>query len=75
MIKATQALTLLFIALKLCSVIDWSWWWVLAPTWIPMTIAGGLLAFTIAVHVLLERKATPEEKLAMKIREYSKKIT
>lgn len=23
-------LTLLFIALKLCEVIDWSWWWVLA---------------------------------------------
>ena len=23
-------LSLLFIALKLCEVIDWSWWWVLA---------------------------------------------
>ena len=21
-----------FIVLKLCKVIDWSWWWVLAPT-------------------------------------------
>ena len=22
-----------FIVLKLCGIIDWSWWWVLAPTW------------------------------------------
>lgn len=29
-----DALTLLFIALKLGDVIDWSWWWVLSPQWI-----------------------------------------
>ena len=23
-----------FIVLKLCGVIDWSWWWVLSPVWI-----------------------------------------
>lgn len=23
-----------FIVLKLCDVIDWSWWWVLSPVWI-----------------------------------------
>lgn len=26
-------LGLLFITLKLIGVIDWSWWWVLAPFW------------------------------------------
>ena len=26
-------LFLLFIGLKLCGVIDWSWWWVTAPFW------------------------------------------
>lgn len=31
-------LTLLFIGLKLCGVIAWSWWWVLAPTWIPVAL-------------------------------------
>ena len=25
-------LTIVFIVLKLCKVIDWSWWWVLFPT-------------------------------------------
>lgn len=27
-------LTLAFIVLKLTGCIDWSWWWVLSPTWI-----------------------------------------
>lgn len=42
-----------FIVLKLCKVINWSWWWVTAPFWIPigigvlLIIVGGmLLAFT-----------------------------
>jgi len=41
-------LTLLFIGLKLCGVITWSWLWVLAPLWIPVT-----LAVVIYVIVLL----------------------
>jgi fatty acid desaturase len=40
------ALTLLFIALKLTGYITWSWWWVLAPLWIPV-----LLVFTVALIV------------------------
>ena len=27
-------LTIVFIILKLCKVITWSWWWVLSPLWI-----------------------------------------
>lgn len=37
------ALTLLFIYLKLTEEIAWSWWLVLAPSWIP-----ALISFTIA---------------------------
>ena len=33
-------LTIVFIVLKLIKVINWSWWWVLAPTWIPLAIAA-----------------------------------
>lgn len=36
-----------FIVLKLCKVIDWSWWWVLAPTWIPLGIAGFCILFAL----------------------------
>lgn len=31
-------LALLFIGLKLGGVITWSWWWVLAPLWIPIAL-------------------------------------
>jgi hypothetical protein len=32
----TSMLLVAFIVLKLCKVIDWSWWWVLSPIWIPL---------------------------------------
>lgn len=36
-------LTLVFIALKLTHVIDWSWWWVLSPLWILAAIVIFIL--------------------------------
>lgn len=39
-------LTVLFIGLKLTGYIDWSWWWVLSPLWIPLAVAA--LFLTIA---------------------------
>lgn len=32
-------ITLALIAMKLFSVIGWSWWWVLSPIWVPAVIA------------------------------------
>lgn len=29
-----EALTIAFIVLKLCKVIDWAWLWVVSPMWI-----------------------------------------
>jgi hypothetical protein len=39
-------LFLIFLVLKLTNYIDWSWWWVTAPLWIPLIILGvvGLIA-------------------------------
>ena len=31
-------LTIVFITLKLTEYIDWSWWWVLSPLWIPFVV-------------------------------------
>lgn len=31
-------LCIVFIILKLCHVITWSWAWVLAPVWIPLAL-------------------------------------
>ena len=38
-------LTTVFVVLKLCEVIDWSWWWVLTPLWVSivLVILGVLL--------------------------------
>lgn len=44
-------LLVVFIVLKLCHVIDWSWWWVLAPFWIPLLIA----IIVIIIIALLEK--------------------
>lgn len=46
-ISFMSLLTIAFIVLKLCSVIKWSWWWVLAPMWIPTLLV--IVALVIAV--------------------------
>lgn len=38
-------LQLVFIVLKLCKVIDWSWWVVLIPLWIDVVIIVGFIIF------------------------------
>lgn len=41
-------LALLFIGLKLTGHVAWSWWWVLSPMWLPITvIVGGLLILAV----------------------------
>ena len=40
-------LTIAFIVLRLTKTIAWSWWWVLAPIWIPAAIA--IIAFLVLV--------------------------
>lgn len=47
-------LQLLFIGLKLGGVIDWSWWWVLWPTWVALATTALLLA-VVVVFLLTER--------------------
>ena len=41
-------LTIVFIVLKLCHVIEWSWLWVLAPLWIS-TILGLIIVIIYAI--------------------------
>jgi len=44
-------LTIVFIVLKLTSVIDWSWWWVLSPLFICWSIIIAL-AVIVAIPLL-----------------------
>lgn len=50
----TGLLAIVFIVLKLCNVIDWSWWWATAPIWIPVAIAIAILLFVGLVLVVKE---------------------
>ncbi len=38
-------LGIIFIVLKLCKVITWSWMWVLCPFWIELFMVVGLIIF------------------------------
>lgn len=48
------ALTILFIALKLTHIIDWSWWWVLSPIWIPVASVLGIIAIVAIVMLIVK---------------------
>lgn len=36
-----------FLVLKLTQVIDWSWWWVTAPLWMPLALGIVVLLFSV----------------------------
>lgn len=50
----TTLLQIAFIVLKLCKVINWSWVWVLAPTWISLAL-GLLIAIICLIIVIIWR--------------------
>ena len=45
-------LTIAFIILKLCKVINWSWVWVLSPLW----ISAGIVAIILTIFVILSNR-------------------
>lgn len=47
-------LTVLFVGLKLAHVINWSWWWVLAPMWLPFVIVCLIVLGGAALYMLAE---------------------
>jgi len=49
----TGLLTILFIALKLCNVITWSWLWVLSPIWISFGLGLGTLILFIILWLIV----------------------
>ena len=44
-----------FIVLKLTHSIDWSWWWVLSPFWIPWAIVAALFALFGLIYAIFNR--------------------
>ena len=44
---------LVFLILKLTDHIDWSWWWVTAPLWIPLGIAAVVAGIALSVMAIV----------------------
>jgi len=50
-------LFLIFLTLKLANVglvAAWSWWWVTAPLWVPVTIVLAISALIIIVQFIID---------------------
>ena len=60
-------LYIVFITLKLLDVIDWSWWWILAPVWIPLAIVFLIIA-AIGGAALIGAAADTRKKRARRIK-------
>lgn len=42
-------LTIVFIVLKLCGVINWSWVWVFSPMWISAALCVAIFVFIVLI--------------------------
>lgn len=51
-----EVLLVVFIVLKLCKVINWSWWWVLSPFWIPTGLVITLLLISELIKLIIKLK-------------------
>lgn len=49
-------LFIIFMVLKLTNNIDWSWWWVTAPLWVPILVTVGLLVVTGIMFIVDKNK-------------------
>lgn len=45
-------LGIVFITLKLTGYIDWSWWYVTMPLWMPAVIVFGILSIVLVVCII-----------------------
>jgi hypothetical protein len=59
-IRLGTLLFLIFLVLKLTDNIDWSWWWVTAPLWIPLvsviTFIGIIGTYFYIIFLLKTKK-------------------
>lgn len=46
-------LFLVFLVLKLTKNIDWSWWWVTSPIWIPVLLAISVVIILVFVFLVM----------------------
>lgn len=55
-ISIFSLLTVLFVGLKLAGIINWSWWWVLAPLWGPVALVLGVALICLFIAAIVIKK-------------------
>lgn len=49
----TVIIFLAFFFAKIFNLIDWSWWWVFSPLWLPTAICIGILILVAIIYLTL----------------------
>lgn len=63
-----EMLLILFIGLKLTKYIDWSWWWVLSPVWIPLLlvlVGFVLVALYYIIQYFIKKSRLKKKKMLL----------
>ena len=50
-----MVLFIVFLVLKLTGTIDWSWWWVTSPLWIPLAAAAVIIGILGVIAIIIEK--------------------
>lgn len=59
-----EKLFFVFLILKLAGKIDWSWWWVFSPFWIPVVLASiGIVVGVIYLVISNLTKGNEDEEV------------
>lgn len=51
----TTPLFLVLLILKLTGIINWSWWWVTSPLWLPMVFVIFILGLVVLIAYLAKK--------------------
>lgn len=56
-------LQVVFVVLKLCGLIDWSWWAVLIPLWIDLALIALIITVGVIVTLVKNRKRNKGDRI------------
>jgi hypothetical protein len=51
-LSLTSIVFIVFLILKLTGNIDWSWWWVTSPLWLPVCVLLVIFVITVLISLL-----------------------
>ena len=73
MIKSLIALqslsiTIILLIFKVKNIIDWSWWWIISPIWIPILLTISILFLIFLASLWMLSRGYTEDDIKKKFR-------